>query len=130
MGKSIARQGDLQYQHHQDHEDHRGNAWQGRLQLRGHCGHHPPQLLGTRSCKSQDDDDDSDYDVDDDVDDDNDDDDVDDGDDDDVDDDDVVDDDNDDVDHLGGPQLKALLPSSEIVLSARGTLAAGQTILS
>ena len=53
-------------------------------------------------------------------------------DDDDDNDDDVDDDDDndDDVDHLGGPQLKALLPSSEIVLSARGTLAAGQTIFS
>ena len=60
--------------------------------------------------------------------------DVDDDDDDDDDDDIDVDDDDDDVDvdddddHLGGPQLKALFPSSEIVLSARGTV--GQTIFS
>ena len=38
------------------------------------------------------------------------------------------DDDANDVDHLGGPQLKALLPSNEILLSVRGT-PAGQTII-
>ena len=48
--------------------------------------------------------------------------------DDDGDNDDNDDDDDEDEDHLGGPQLKARLPSSEIVLSVRGTT--GQTIFS
>ena len=60
--RGDAWQGGLQYHYHQDDQDQhqnnqRGNAWQGKLQLRGHCGLRPPQLLGTRSCKSQDDDD-------------------------------------------------------------------------